>query len=294
MLTHRYISLAVSLLLVATVAQAQTEIGMNVGISFYEGDLGAPTPIERLAIAKTSFGAYSRFDISDRLAFRLFVQSSKVQGSDANRPGSMTRNLSFESDIYELGFMTEIYPFGTYQSFAPYFQAGVSVYRFNPTTEYNGRIEELQPLGTEGQGLPGFAPKYGLTRMAVPVGIGFRHQFGQNWIVGMQGAARMLFFDHLDDVSGNYVNYNTLRSGEDLEGSTGNGSLAAALGDRTGEFLGQEPRDIPSGTRRGDPTDNDWFYTATVTVGYRLGSGLFSAGKRRGSGASRYNKCYSF
>ena len=105
-------------------------------------------------------------------------------------------------------------------------------------------------------------------------------------MLGAQASARVTFFDHLDDVSGNYVNYRQLVEG--------NGSLSAALADRTGEFNGTEPRNIETGTRRGDPIHNDWFYTATITIGYRLGSGLFNSGGGKSANSKKYNNCYRF
>ncbi len=280
-------------ILVTLSARAQVELGLNMGLSLYEGDLSAASLVEKLAEGQASIGAYGRVDVGERLAFRGYVQSSKIRGTDANRPSTNSRNLNFRNKIFEIGVMAEIYPLGTRLIAAPYLQAGASVYHHNPETEYNGRWVEVQPLGTEGQGMPGFAPKYALTRFAIPIGIGVRHNLGEHFVVGAQANARLLFFDHLDDVSGNYVNYYSLLDGRGIDGGTGNGSLAAALGDRTGEFAGTEPRDMPSGTRRGDPTNNDWFYTATITIGYRIGSGLFGSGNKRG-GSSRYNKCYQF
>ncbi len=264
---------------------AQTELGFNVGISTYNGDIAPATQVEVIMNSQASLGVYGRVDVGRLLAFRGFVQQSKIRGADADRATSQERNLSFRSNILEMGVVAEIYPLGTNNLVSPFVSIGASVYNFNPETEYNGRWVELQPLGTEGQGLPGFAPKYGLTRLAVPIGLGVRYPMGDNFVLGAQASGRLTFFDHLDDVSGNYVNYYELLDG--------NGSLSAAVADRTGEFNNTDPRNIETGTRRGDPTDNDWFYTATITIGYRLGSGLFNSGGGK-SNAGKYNRCYSF
>ena len=133
--------------------------------------------------------------------------------------------------------------------------------------------------------MEGFAPKYGLTRLAMPLGAGVRIPLGQAWVITAEIKVRATFFDHLDDVSGAYVNYYELVQG--------NGSLSAALADRTSELQGIEPRDIPSGTARGNPGNFDYYATAGINIGYRLGTGLFNAGSSR-SGAGRYNKCYQF
>ena len=287
-------TLALCLGALAFTATAQTEIGLNLGVSFYEGDLAPKSRTQLLLQSQGSYGAYVRTDVGNLLAMRGFVQSSRIQGDDALRPGQEARNLSFRSNIFEIGVAAEVYPLGVSAPLSPYVSAGASVFNFNPETNYNGRWIELQPLGTEGQGLPGYTERYALTRFAVPVGIGVRYALGESFVLGAEGVARLTFFDHLDDVSGDYVPYYTLREGRGLEGSRGNGTLAAALGDRTGEFRGTEPLERAEGTRRGDPTNNDWYYTATITIGYRIGSGLFGGGGSKRGSSSRYNRCYQF
>ena len=281
----RATTLGIALIALHTIAFSQTELGLMAGVSGYDGDLGPTSVGTTFARLKPAVGAYARMPLSDRLGFVANVQHYSIEGSDSDRPSSVTRNLSFSSKVMEFGAAAEVYPLGMDRPLAPYLTVGAAVYRFNPETEFNGRQVELQPLGTEGQGLPGYGERYGLTRFAIPVGVGIRVPIGDAWVAGAQLRARLLLFDHLDDVSGNYVNYYELVQG--------NGSLSAALADRTGEYLGIENRDIPSGTSRGDATDDDVTYTASLTIGYRLGTGLFSGGSR-GSGGSRYGKCYQF
>lgn len=285
---------SLALLLAAAPLTAQIELGVAGGASMYEGDLAPSSVLDKLTSARRSVGVYARGPISERVALRGFVQSSRIHGDDALRPGTVARNLSFRSDIFEIGLAAEVYVLGYDHAVAPYVSVGASVYRFNPEAEFNGRLVELQPLGTEGQGIPGFGEKYALTRFAIPVGVGARYPLGESFVLGVDVSSRLTWFDHLDDVSGNYVNYETLLRGEGVDGSRGNGSLAAALADRTGEYLGTDPRDVPTGTLRGDPTNNDWFYTATVTIGYRIGSGLFGVGGGRSAGSNRYNRCYEW
>ena len=283
--------LAVSALL-ASPAAAQVELGVAAGASTYFGDLSPSRTLDAFSQSQASVGGYARIPVSELFSARVFVQSSQIRGDDALREYA-ERNLSFRSRIFELGLLAEVYPIGTDRVVAPYLSFGASVYRFNPETNYNGRWVELQPLGTEGQGLPGFAPRYSLTRFAMPVGLGVRYPLGDALVIGADIATRMTFFDHLDDVSGNYVNYYTLLNGRGIQGSGGNGSLSAAVADRTGEYLGTDPRDLPSGRARGNAANNDWFQTATITLGYRIGSGLFSAGGTK-KNSSRYNRCYQF
>ncbi len=280
------VGLPAALLLSPTFVKAQTELGVHLGHSYYMGDLQPDAPLAPLGNGKASYGAYARLGLNDKVAVSTSVIVTKIAGTDQRRASSIERNLSFESDIFEMAINAEVSPFGSGRSVNPYLSGGVAVYRFNPQAEYNGRLVDLQPLGTEGQGMEGYAPtKYSLTRLAMPLGIGARIPMGSAWVISVEAKIRATFFDHLDDVSGAYVNYYELVQG--------NGSLAAALADRTSEQLGIEPRDLPSGSARGNSGNFDYYATAGIHIGYRLGTGLFSSGSRKG-GSSRYNKCYEF
>lgn len=277
-----------------TGASAQDiDLGISLGFAGYEGDLSATSFLDRVEQLRRSLGVYGRATVSEGIAVKAYVQHQQIGGADALRPSSQARNLSFESDIFEIGVAAEWYPFRVSLPAQPYVSVGASVYSFNPTTEYNGRTVALQPLGTEGQGLPGFEEKYGLTRFAIPFGAGITKPIGYSFVLGAEFSTRMLFFDHLDDVSGDYVNYNTLLDGTGIDGSGGSGPVTAALADRAHELDGTEPRDLPTGRQRGNALNNDWYYTATITLGYRIGSGLLNGGGTRRD-MSRYNRCYSF
>lgn len=271
---------------------AQVELGLKLGGSVYFGDLSSSV-MQAYGQTDLAYGAYGRGAVSDVGFLSFYVQRSKIKGSDVNT-ANQSRNLSFQSNVLELGGTFEYYFLGTNRLVQPYLFAGMSVFNFNPKTYYNGQLVELQPLGTEGQGLPGYDEKYNLTRFALPFGIGAKMPIGQYLIVGVELSTRATFFDHLDDVSGNYVNYYTLRDGRDLAGSNGNGALAAALGNRKNEYLGvSDPLDEPSGGVRGNPARNDWFQSFSISVGYRLGSGFFGSQGAK-SNSDRYNRCYSF
>ncbi|MCC6726156.1 MAG: hypothetical protein IT258_16735 [Saprospiraceae bacterium] len=83
-------------------------------------------------------------------------------------------------------------------------------------------------------------------------------------------------------MSGNYVSYPELLAG--------NGQLAAALGNRTGELTGSEPVVVATGTQRGDSAKKDWYFIMGVTVSYNfLDNGLMGSRKRGGRRAGCYN-----
>ena len=110
--------------------------------------------------------------------------------------------------------------------------------------------------------MEGFADPYRLTQVSIPMGVGFRFALNDFLMIGVEAGVRRTFTDYLDDVSGSYVNYNDLLAG--------NGELAAALGNRTGELNGSEPVILPTGTQRGNPAEDDWYSVAGVTLSYRF------------------------
>lgn len=241
------------------------EVGVMVGASGYQGDLSPDKSIFSTSSLHASFGFFGRLHQNRFLSYRLNFAYGTVSGDDANSVAEnrRRRNLSFRSSILELGLLGEFNILGSDKRLSPYVFGGVALYHFNPQTEIQGRFVELQPLGTEGQGMPNFPNKYSKTQFAIPMGVGLKYAINDRFNVGLEFGLRKLFTDYLDDVSGSYVNFNELL--------VGNGSLAASLGDRTGEFLGTDPVQRTTGTTgRGNPDNKDWYFMSGVTLSYNL------------------------
>ena len=198
--------------------------------------------------------------------------------SDSDLENRRIRNLSFDSPLYELGLNTEI----SFNSFLKgldkyginiYYTTGINIFKFSPKTSYrdaSGKfvLVDLQPLGTEGQGLPGYPERYSLTEFNIPFGLGFKFQLFDNIEIGFEFVPRWTFTDYLDDVSGDYVNINEFIQADR--------PLTAQLANRTGEYFGSSPADIPTGTMRGNPNDNDWYFFGSTFVSYNFGKGYVS------------------
>jgi hypothetical protein len=259
----------------------QFEVGLLLGASSYQGDIAPSTKRSDLNDFHFSGGVFGRYNINRFITARASFSYGKVSASDAQsaEEGRRQRNLSFESDIFEFGLIGEINIFGfepgySLHRFSPYLFGGIAVFNFNPKTTYEGQVVDLQPLGTEGQGIDGFPQRYRLTEIAIPMGIGVKIAVSERINIGLEAGMRRTFTDYLDDLSTNYVNYNTLLHN--------NGELAAALGNRTGEYLGTEPVDIPTGSQRGNPNIDDWYFIGGVTVSYNIfgnGGGFGQKGK---------------
>lgn len=267
----------------ASIAQEDLALGFSLGAANYQGDL---TP-KGVNIGRTNIAAslFLRLHHNDNINTRLSASYGFIEAYDADGgPGRVERNLSFRSNIWEASLIEEInilgFRPGTKRFFSPYLMAGIAVFRFNPKTDYQGQTVELQPLGTEGQGIPGFSGKYDLVQIAIPIGAGLKLALGKDATLGIEVAGRKLFTDYLDDVSGPYVDSRVILRD--------NGPLAAALSNRIGEYRGSDPVNIP-GAPRGNPRFYDWYFFSTVSLAFNLDGDGSLFGRRM-----RIIPCFNF
>jgi len=136
---------------------------------------------------------------------------------------------------------------------------GVGVFAFNPQAEYKGEWYDLQPLGTEGQGLIPGKNLYNKISMNIPFGIGYNIGLGENGQIGFILTMRKTFTDYIDDVSGNY--YDNKKLTEER------GELAGILADRN--LQRDSGRLAKAGSGRGDPRNNDNF--AFIQISFSQG-----------------------
>ncbi len=250
---------------------AQTfEVGAIASGSNYLGDLTVNTVLFDVGATRPSVGAFARLNTGAFLSTRAAVNYIQIIGDDARsiQPERRSRNLNFKNNIVEASIVQEINIFGFKPSagkaFSPYVFAGVAYYTHNPTTEYNGRTVDLQPLGTEGQGIEGFDEPYALNGISIPFGAGLKYGISDNFTLAVEFSPRKTNTDYLDDVSTSYLDYNFL-----LEQ---NGQAAADLNYRGYEFYGVTPGElgVPNAPR-GNPNRNDWYYTTSITASWRFG-----------------------
>lgn len=250
------------------------EVGANIGISYYEGDLTVSTVGGRLDQVNFGGGGFVRYNINNYMAARASINYGRLSGEDGAERSE--RNLNFSTNIFEFALTGEFnilgfQPYNLERVFSPFVFAGVALFKFNPSTVFEGQTVDLQPLGTEGQGLAAFPDRqpYNLTQFAVPVGLGVKYALNDAWNVGLEGGIRVTFTDYIDDVSLTYP-------GRELLLENG-GELAANLSDRSIDGRA-------AGTSRGNAGVNDYYFFAGLTISYNfLDNGLVgSRGKRRG------------
>lgn len=231
------------------------ETGVFIGMANYKGELADRLfPNEYNA----SYGMTMRYNFTPKFSAKANLLSAYISGSDVNARGNQTkqaRNLSFRSDIMELGVQGEYSPLGydvlDGKVSTPYVFAGIAGMYFNPQAELNGIWYDLQPLATEGVAYKRFA-------FAIPMGVGFRFALGRRMNLGLEFGARYTFSDYLDDVSGAYP---------DVDGMYQINPTAAKLSYRPSDI---EPVSNPMGEMRGNPNNKDIYFIGGINLSFNL------------------------
>lgn len=275
--------------------QAQySEIFFGIGTTTYWGDLNSEQFLRNYYYnSGVALQAGARYVWNRRFGVKASITNGSINGDDgrASDESKKLRNLSFRSNLFELGVQGEYYflKFDTRPGaffMAPYLTIGASGFFFDPIAIYEGRKVKLQPLGTEGQGLAGRPKEYNLFNGTLIFGGGIKFILTQQVNIGIEVGIRRTFTDYLDDVSGVYINFDEHRE------AVGNGPkrLAPFLGNRTGEYLGTENVSVATGTQRGGARVKDYYIITMCTANI-----LFSddSGKRR-LGKSKSIECPKF
>lgn len=268
---------------------AQSRLGIYIGggTDWYLGDMN-----DRILTHRKLFGVYGNAGLLYRLSPRFDIAANfmmgSLEGADslAIQDFNKRRNLHFSSDIWEGSLLLNYRFLGMNGSRTrrvnPYLIAGVGYFHFNPVAEYNGESVELQPLGTEGQYIAEdtYPDPYELNQFSVPAGIGIEFRISPSFAARLELMNHFTFTDYLDDVSGTYAD------SIQLAGTT-NGSLAVAL---ASNLVTGYPR---RGAGRGDPKDNDSFFTLGISLLYTPnfgGNGNYGPGKAANSGSKKKKK----
>jgi hypothetical protein len=249
----------------------KTELGLNVGLMSYAGDLKSnsnPYNQSNLAV-----GFQLRNELNDYIAIRLCGSYGHIEAADAksNNSDMKKRNLSFRSPITDFGVVGEFsLPIRfdhrssdtgdyRYSKLVPYVYVGIQGFKFNPMAYYQGQWYDLQPLHTEGK-----ANSYNLMQISIPFGFGFKYRISNKMSVAAEFGISKTFTNYLDDVSTTYQTYDAQK----LE----NGPLSADISYRSDELPGRGAVYIKeNGIKRGSPKYNDLYISNMFSFRYKLG-----------------------
>lgn len=241
----------------AQIDLGRMELGVCGGGMNYIGDLNNQS---MLGSVNAGAGIFFRMKFGDRWALNIGGSYGHLEGGN---PDYMAwRNLSFRSHLMEAYMRMEFnfWPygiFGTTYHWTPYIFGGFGVFTFNPKAQWTdpntGQTAwyDLQPLGTEGQGLSAYPGRsyYSLMQINMPFGLGVKIMPGKKFTLAVEYGFRKTWTDYIDDVSTTYVDNELLRNTH--------GDAAAGLADRSTEVTGGKLND--AGIKRGDDSLDDWY-----------------------------------
>lgn len=273
-------------------ANGKIEIGVGLGPMFFLGDLGGSAGVGKtfikdldLPLTKLSKGLYLNIYPKEWLGIRLAGNLGFVEGNDAEAPAKggdeedrKYRNLSFQSNINEAYGAIEIYPtvfFEKYEGLQgklrPYVLGGAGIYHFNPKTkDVDGKLVALAPLHLEGQGFAEYpdSKPYKLTQKNLLLGFGFKYYVKENMYIGLEILHRKLFTDYVDDVSHNYyidpIYFDHYLSAAD--------AVRARRLYYRGVYTFPTTRPYQDFAERGDPKQNDAYFSSMLRMGWRIGN----------------------
>lgn len=269
------------------------EVGLGIGPSFFLGDLGGTrgkgrTFVKDLNIPLTKMmkGIYVNLYPAEWIGFRLAANLGELEGYDSlitDKGGDeiyrKRRNLAFKSNLSEAYAAMELYPTVLFENFdglfhkvRPYGIIGLGMFHFNPKAQYidpngNRTWVELKPLRLEGQGMAEYPDRkpYALTQLMIPMGFGLKYYITENMFVGFEVLHRKTFTDYIDDVSTTYIDPNLF----DHYLTPSQATIAKQLFFRENLY---DPTSQPSlNEQRGDPKQNDAYFSAILRFGWRIG-----------------------
>lgn len=274
-----------------TTGDGKWEIGLGFGPMFFLGDLGGSAGIGRpfvkdldFPLTKLSKNLYATYYPSEWLGFRFAINQGILEGDDAQAPNKggdevdrLQRNLSFRTSILEGYLAAEISPTVFFEQYdglrgklRPYGVIGVGVFKFNPKAKLDNEWVALHPLRLEGEGMTEYpdSKPYKLVQKEIPMGVGFKYYLKDNMYVGLEVLHRKLFDDHIDDVSAPYYvdpnvfsNYLSPSDAAKARRLYYRGTYPSAV---------SRPQNIQT-FQRGDPTQNDAYFSTILRFGWRLG-----------------------
>ena len=264
------------------------EAGASFGIINCLTDLGGNKGIGKAFVKDLNFGntqingsIYAGFTYKEIIGLRLEGTYGQVKAYDSllkkvasTTGGRYERNLSFKSKIAEITLLAEFDPVALISNhkhllISTYLIGGIGFFSFNPQAIVNGRVVDLQPLSTEGEGFAEYPNRkpYSLNQINFPVGFGCKYEVSHDFSIRAEFLYRILSTDYLDDVSTKYVNpalFQKYFSGQKLND-------ALALNDRRARNNPEYPINPAGGQIRGKEKNNDAYFTFNIKVGYTFG-----------------------
>lgn len=282
------------------------EAGISIGPMNSLTDLGGrngkgKTGPKDLNLKSTTFYAslYGSAIYKHFLALRIEGSVGSIKSEDSllksvkinsGAIGRYSRNLSFRSVIDEITLTLEFHPIDFFGNadpqnfppvFSPYLIGGIGYFHFNPQANLDGKWIDLKPLHTEGEGFAEYpdSKNYKLNQFNIPLGLGISYEVSAKFNLRLEYITRKLFTDYLDDVHNKYIDpalFGKYLTGNDL-------ANALTLNNRRRPGTPDNETTARPGGRRGNPLNNDSYFTINFKVGYAFGRDKGSSSRNGGN-----------
>jgi Domain of unknown function (DUF6089) len=163
------------------------EIGVFLGSSNYVGDIGPETHINPNEFA---YGLLYKWNKSPRHSWRFSYTKTKLAADDKNADSKARklRNFSFENDLHEIsaGLEFNFLKFNQHnfdKIWTPYAYSGISYARYDGLYYQNNNYAKEDKTQST---------------IAIPMIVGVKTKFLDNWVFGAEVGARYSFKDDLD------------------------------------------------------------------------------------------------
>ena len=288
------------------------EAGINIGPSFFLGDLGGNAgkgtrflKDVNLQLTNIMKGLFITAYPSDWLGLRLAAQTGTLEGDDGaiktkgvDELWRKQRNLDFRTNIMEVYAGAEIFPLMLLNRFReisprmrPYGVVGIGMFHFNPQgslTDASGNKTwyDLHPLRTEGQGMKEYPDRkpYSLTQFNVPLGAGIKYYLSDRINISFEVLDRISFTDYIDDVSTTYIDPNLFANYL----PAADAAIARQISDKVYGIVTPGVTRYAPGTQRGNAKQDDSYFSLLLKFGVRLGP-IYESNLERS--AARQAKC---
>ncbi|SEK76240.1 hypothetical protein SAMN05421740_102624 [Parapedobacter koreensis] len=244
--------------------QAQEwEIGLQGGASGYMGDINPENP---LAFNDWSAAAFVKYNFNHTWGLRGNFAYANLFAHDfySSVQQRQNRYLGFFGAVKEAALLVDFNFFKWLPQrgrivYTPYIFAGIGGILFDPKwRSVSGNDIKLRHYYTEGV-------IYQNKTITIPFGAGFKYNLRGPWTIGAELGYRMTLTDYLDDVSGDYFDYDVY-----YNYALSNGFAPVSRSD-WGNIA--NPSNSPIGSQRGDGRPYDSFMTVGITLSYTIFKG---------------------
>lgn len=277
--------------------KSRVEVGINIGPSFFLGDLGGNRGKGTRFVKDVNFpftqimtGVFAAVYPNEWMGIRVAAQTGRLEAQDniISTKGEdelyrKQRNLDFRTNIAEAYIAIEFFPLMLLNKIdadykprlRPYGVIGIGAFHFNPQgslTDANGHKTwyYLKPLHTEGQGFPEYPERkeYSLNEINIPMGVGVKYYISDKINVSFEILLRKSLTDYIDDVSTTYVDPDLF----DKYLPKQDAIIARQISDKVFAIVNPGLARNEPGVQRGNPNQNDSYFTTFLKFGIRLGS----------------------